>query len=46
MKTDDAFDELHELPGTTQPQPIDDEPEVLPDDPDLQGLPGEDKLPG
>ncbi|ANY86943.1 MULTISPECIES: hypothetical protein [Pseudomonas] len=44
MNTDTEFDELNELPQARE-QPEDD-PEVMPDDPDLQGLPGEDKLPG
>ncbi|WP_268867478.1 hypothetical protein [Pseudomonas guariconensis] len=44
MNTDNEFDELNELlQASKQPE---DDPEVMPDDPDLQGLPGEDKLPG
>ncbi|WP_268867034.1 hypothetical protein [Pseudomonas guariconensis] len=44
MNTDTDFDELNAQPQASE-KPEDD-PEVLPDDPDLQGLPGEDKLPG
>jgi len=44
MSSDTEFEELNDLPQSTgRPE---DEPEVMPDDPDLQGLPGEDKLPG
>ncbi|HGY9628024.1 hypothetical protein WCE02_03490 [Pseudomonas juntendi] len=44
MNTDTDFEELNAQPQASE-KPEDD-PEVLPDDPDLQGLPGEDKLPG
>ncbi|WP_301178467.1 hypothetical protein [Pseudomonas putida] len=44
MDTDTDFEELNAQPQASE-KPEDD-PEVLPDDPDLQGLPGEDKLPG
>lgn len=44
MNTYTEFDELNQLPQASE-RPEDD-PEVMPDDPDLQGLPGEDKLPG
>ncbi|WP_268868153.1 hypothetical protein [Pseudomonas guariconensis] len=44
MNTDIDFEDLNAQPQASE-KPEDD-PEVLPDDPDLQGLPGEDKLPG
>ncbi|MFV3325989.1 hypothetical protein ACNFG0_05915 [Pseudomonas sp. NY15372] len=44
MNTDTDFEDLNAQPQASE-KPEDD-PEVLPDDPDLQGLPGEDKLPG
>ena len=44
MNTDTDFEELNDLPHVNE-RP-EDEPEVMPDDLDLQGLPGEDKRPG
>lgn len=44
MNTDTEFGVLNQLPQARQ-RP-EDAPEVMPDDPGLQGLPGEDKLPG
>lgn len=44
MNTDTEFGVLNQLPQASE-RP-EDAPEVMPDEADLQGLPGEDKLPG